>query len=331
VDRRFLRNTAGWLAASALRLTGAVRRAHRAAIQTDCTLALYFHNPSGDQFARIIRWFQERRYRFLSVSEVESCFKTTTPFPKGSVCISFDDAWRRTLTEVIPIIRDRNLPVTIFIPTQEVRRGTFWFSHVLRNAAALPEPFRRDVRQLWRVPESTRQRMVDHLFEISHPAEREVLSVAEIADLANMPQVTIGSHSVNHALMPNCDEEELRKEIHDSKRDLEQWTGRPVRVFSYPNGDFDERTARVLAAAGYSLAFTAEDRALTLADDPYYIPRSSIMDDGSLSENICHAFGLWSPITKAVKALTPTPNLHGPRLKESESTSGHGTGIFHSS
>jgi peptidoglycan/xylan/chitin deacetylase (PgdA/CDA1 family) len=318
MSRRFLRNTAGWLAASTLRLTGAVRRAHHAAIQTDCTLALYFHNPSGDQFSRIIRWFQERHYRFLSVGEVESCFKTTTPLPKGSVCISFDDAWRRTLTEVTPIIRDRNLPVTIFVPTQEVRCGTFWFSHVLRNAAALPEPFRRDVRRLWRLPESTRRRVIEDLFEMCPPAQREVMSVAEIADLAKMPQVTIGSHSVNHALMPNCNDEELRKEISGSKRDLEQWTGRQVRVFSYPNGSFDERTARVLAEAGYSLAFTTENHAITLGDDPYYIPRFSIMDDGSLSENICHAFGLWSPIIKTFKGDEPTPNLHGSRLIESE-------------
>jgi len=241
-----------------------------------------------------------------------------TALPQRSVWLSFDDAWRRNLTEVIPIIRDRNLPVTIFVPTQEVRCGTFWFSHVLRNAAALPEPFRRDVRQLWRLPESTRRRVIEHLFEICPPDQREAMSVAEIVDLAKMPQVTIGSHSVNHALMPTCNEEELRKEISDSKRDLEQWTGRPVRVFSYPNGSCDERTARVLAEAGYSLAFTTENHAITLADDPYYLPRFSIMDDGSLSENICHAFGLWSPIIKAVKGTEPTANLHGPRLMESE-------------
>jgi Polysaccharide deacetylase len=191
VDRRFPRNTAGWLFASTLRLTGALRRSHRAAMRTDCTLGLLFHSPLGDHFARIIRWFQERGYRFLSVGELESYFSTTTPLPTGSVWISFDDAYRRNLTEVIPIIRDWNLPVTIFVPTQEVRRGTFWFSHVLKNSAALPEPFRSDIQQLWRVPESTRRSIVEHLFEILPPAQRDAMSVAEIANLAKMPQVTI--------------------------------------------------------------------------------------------------------------------------------------------
>jgi peptidoglycan/xylan/chitin deacetylase (PgdA/CDA1 family) len=291
--------------ASAFWLTGAVRRAHRMAIRTNCTLALYFHDPSGEHFARIITWFQERGYHFLSVDELESCFKTGTPLPKGSIWISFDDAWTRNLIEVIPIIRDWNLPVTIFVPTQEARCGTFWFTHALRNAAALPDPFRRDARQLWHVPEFKRCRAIKQLFETCPPTQREVMSITEITQLAKMPQVTIGSHSVNHAFMPNCTEEELRKEIYDSKRDLEQWTSRPVRVFSYPNGDFDNRTAHLLAEAGYSLAFTTENRPITLADNPYYLPRLSIMDDGSVSENICHALGLWSHLTTVLGRSKP--------------------------
>jgi len=296
------------------------------ALQNDCTLALCFHDPSRDLFTRIVRWFQGRQYRFLSVDELEQCFRTKTPLPQRSVWISFDDAWRRNLTEVIPIIRDWNLPVTIFVPTQEVHRGTFWFTHALRNAAALPEPFRSDIWQLWHAPEPTRRNVMERLFEICPPPKREVMSVAEIAEIAKLPQITIGSHSVNHALMPNCTDEELRKEINDSKRDLERWTSRPIRAFCYPNGDFDDRTGPLLAEAGYSLAFTTENHAVTLADNPYYVPRFSVMDDGSLSENICHAFGLWEPtmnvlgVPKLNRRKPPRnrPNLPGTKSMVSQ-------------
>ena len=301
MNKRLVRNGAGWLIASGLRLTGAVDRAHRRALQRDCTLALYFHDPSRNLFERIIRWFHRRRYRFVSIAELDQCFKAHTPLPKGSVWISFDDAWRRNLTEVIPVVRDWNLPVTIFAATEEVRRGTFWFTHAIRNSAVLPEPFRRDVWQLWYVAESTRRQVIERLFEACPPSsEREVMSVAEITEIAKMPQVTIGSHSVSHGLMPNCTEEELRNEINDSKRDLEQWTGRPISVFSYPNGSFDNRVGPLLAEAGYSLGFTTENHPITLGDDHYYIPRFSVMDDGSLSENVCHAFGLWQPVMEVL-------------------------------
>lgn len=304
MNPRLLRNAAGSVAASAVRLMGGVRRAHRMVAQTDCSLGLFFHDPSRDLFARIISWFRARGYRFLSIDELERSFIRGIPLPKRSVWISFDDAWRRNLTEVVPLIRDWNLPVTIFVPTEEVRRGYFWFSLALRNANRLPEPFRESVLQLWRVPESVRRRVIDHLFATTEPPERETMSIDDIADLAKMPQITIGSHSVNHAIMPNCDDQELAKELTDSKRDLEYWTGRPVRVFSYPNGDFDERTAGILAETGYSLAFTIGNRAMTLNDNPYYVPRLSIMDDGSFSENLCHAFGLWAPLIDPIKSVT---------------------------
>ncbi len=317
MKRRSARNTLGWVVASTLRLTGGVRRAHEKATQSNCVLGLCFHNPPRNLFEAVIKWFQKRGYRFLSVNELESCLKAGIPFPKGSAWISFDDAWKGNLTEVVPIIRDRNLPATIFVSTEETRRGTFWFTHALRNAHALPEPFRTDVQQLWRVPDPLRRRVMDDLFERIAPETREAMSIAEIAELAKLPQVTIGSHSENHAIMPNCDDEELRNELRNSKRDLEEWTGRPVRVFAYPNGDFDERTSRVLAEEGYSLAFTIQNRAITLAANHYYVPRFSIMDDGSLSENICHAFGLWAPVITAIKRVKQ-PNLHRPVSMASE-------------
>jgi peptidoglycan/xylan/chitin deacetylase (PgdA/CDA1 family) len=306
------------MTATALHATGSVNRANEIASRTNRTLGLFFHDPPGDLFARVVKWFQKREYRFVSADELEGCFKTRTPLPKRSACISFDDAWKRNLTEVISVVQAWDLPVTIFVPTGEVHRGTFWFSHALRNASALPDPFRKDVFRLWSVPESTRRRVIDQLFEVLPPTCREVMSAAEIAQLAKLPQITIGSHSVNHAIMPNCDDEELRREIYDSKRDLEEWTGRPVRVFSYPNGDFDQRTGSVLAEAGYSLAFTTESRAISVTDDPYYIPRLSIMDDGSLAENICHALGVWSPAVNSFKRLRPILIPQHPTARESE-------------
>jgi len=102
--------------------------------------------------------------------------------------------------------------------------------------------------------------------------------------------------------MPNRTKEQLRNEINDCKHDLEQWIGRPVRMFSCPNGSFDNRVGPRLAEAGYSPGVTTENHPLTLGDDRYYIPRFSVMDDGRmLSENVCHAFGLWQRVMEVLE------------------------------
>jgi hypothetical protein len=80
-----------------------------------------------------------------------------------------------------------------------------------------------NVWQLWYVSESTRRQVIERLFEVCPPpSDREVISVAEIAEFAKIPQVTIGSPSVSHSLMPNRTKEKLRKEINDFNRDIDQ-------------------------------------------------------------------------------------------------------------
>jgi peptidoglycan/xylan/chitin deacetylase (PgdA/CDA1 family) len=65
----------------------------------------------------------------------------------------------------------------------------------------------------------------------------------------------LGSHTLSHPDLRLLDEDELRRELVESKRSLEGLTGEPCRLFAYPYGLFDEREERAVADAGYELAF----------------------------------------------------------------------------
>ena len=66
----------------------------------------------------------------------------------------------------------------------------------------------------------------------------------------------IGSHSLTHALLPQCDDDALTREVSESRRLLEDRLGLDVVSFCYPNGDCDARTADAVAAAGYRWGVT---------------------------------------------------------------------------
>ena len=75
--------------------------------------------------------------------------------------------------------------------------------------------------------------------------------------LAADPLITIASHSVMHPRdLRDLDDEELRREILDSKTRLEAELGIPIRYFTYPEGNYDERVAAAVADAGYDAALT---------------------------------------------------------------------------
>jgi peptidoglycan/xylan/chitin deacetylase (PgdA/CDA1 family) len=73
---------------------------------------------------------------------------------------------------------------------------------------------------------------------------------------AENPWIDLGSHTLTHPVLPELSEEAMRKEVIQSKKNLEAEFGIPMDYFAYPIGAFDERTIQAVKDAGYRLAFT---------------------------------------------------------------------------
>jgi peptidoglycan/xylan/chitin deacetylase (PgdA/CDA1 family) len=71
-----------------------------------------------------------------------------------------------------------------------------------------------------------------------------------LAELAGDGQV-IGSHTVTHVRLPSLADEDLRRELHDSRRRIEEALGVSVAHFAAPYGALDDRVVRAAADAGY--------------------------------------------------------------------------------
>lgn len=66
----------------------------------------------------------------------------------------------------------------------------------------------------------------------------------------------IGSHSMTHRNLSKLGEADARRQIVDSKRQLEDQFGVPIRHFSYPHGKFNAMTETLVEEAGYETACT---------------------------------------------------------------------------
>jgi len=93
-----------------------------------------------------------------------------------------------------------------------------------------------------------------------------------VRELAALPGVTIGSHTLTHPKLPRLSPEAQRAELVGSRAVLEDWLGRRVDCFCYPFGHHDDGTVALTRAAGYKLAVTTKVGSLR-ASDPFRIPR----------------------------------------------------------
>ena len=81
----------------------------------------------------------------------------------------------------------------------------------------------------------------------------DILSLAELRELADLPGVEIGSHGETHTPFTKLDDFALANELTSSKKYLEDVTGRDVVAVSYPHGAVDVRVRYAVKNAGYEI------------------------------------------------------------------------------
>ena len=282
---------------------GFVRRAKKKAFLGKYITCIYFHNPNKKLFKKCIQWLEKSGYVFISSKQLVDIIKNKNTPPKGALWISFDDGWLGNIQNVVPIIIEKNIPVTFFLTTDPIKNnGVFWWTYVMKFRKYLPDIYRSDIRKLWHVDECERKQVVEYLENnFANSIKRESMTIQDVRYLSSLPQITIGSHTVHHVITPNCSDKELDFEIMNSKITLENWINKKINCFSYPNGYFDGREEEILKKYSYAFATTTESKLVTISENIYKISRFAVMNDGYFFENLCHMVGVWQPLVNNLK------------------------------
>lgn len=222
--------------------------------------------------------------------------------------VTFDDGYSGNRRTLLPAIKSLNIPVTIFVATKAVQdRIIYWYDHLI-SAVQSDEAIELELTGLglglysinrkrgaenWRqierlladlkaVEPVRRARAVEDILKRLDALKGkgyyklEHLSSEEVRELSACQLVTIGAHSHCHSILTQLSYEDLRKSIKASKLLLQEWTGRDVPYFSYPNGNYDEKVIDALKAEGFECSVTTEARAWDRADSVFTIPRIGI-------------------------------------------------------
>jgi peptidoglycan/xylan/chitin deacetylase (PgdA/CDA1 family) len=273
--------------------TGRIRKVKRRAEKGEIIVSVYFHDPSSELFESSVKWFLKNKFRFISIHELHEILRDKKPFPSSAVLFTVDDGWKNNKKNIVPIANKYKVPVTIFATTNPVQNGEpYWWSVVEQaNRKGLTDKRPLDVKQL---KDDERIAFVEKLkLKISIP--REALTVEELQEIDKTPYVNIECHTVTHPILSRCTDEKSAFEIVESKRILEQWLGRKVTHFAYPNGNYSEREVRILKEAGYDIAFSTSPKYITreTVSNIYTVPRFDVLEDISFTENICRMTGIW--------------------------------------
>lgn len=96
--------------------------------------------------------------------------------------------------------------------------------------------------------------------------------------------VELGAHTVTHPHLDELDEEQVGRQVTESKLQLEQSIGRVVTTFAYPYGSYDHRARDVVISAGFKSAAAVKNAISHPEDDPWAIARWTVRRDTSADQ-----------------------------------------------
>jgi peptidoglycan/xylan/chitin deacetylase (PgdA/CDA1 family) len=268
----------------------------------DFILSVYFHDPSRKEFEACVKWLKKNHFTFLSPKDLDNIIHQNLPLPKGAVVLTVDDGWQRNEENIVDVANKYQVPVTIFVSTQPVEEGAYWWSYLKKakdfNFMLPPKA------SLKKVSNDKRVSLVNEIKRRGNLA-REAMTIEQVKRISSSEFVTIGGHTHTHPILINCVDEQVYYELQLCKQKLESWIGKEVSYFAYPNGDYGRREMKALSELGYRLAFSSEPRYITLQElkNNYCLPRFAMLEGASFAENICRMMGVWKPIM--LKFRTP--------------------------
>jgi peptidoglycan/xylan/chitin deacetylase (PgdA/CDA1 family) len=292
-------------------------RAYRRAAHPQVTVLMYHEVlpresdvPSwlvvtAGRFKRQMRYLK-RHFRVLSMDAAIDYLANganQTKARRPPAVLTFDDGYAGNFNCALPILRELQLPFTVYVSTSMIASGgRFWHDRIIaalitagrgklsvQTSAGTLEycgSARLDVRrwagiekiltQLKSLPPEEREHIADRLDPDARIPALRMMTPAELCQLAAEPLVTIGNHTHAHELLDQLDSDRATATILEAQTLLEKWTGRRPVHFAYPNGNYVAETVALVERLGMATAVTGISRPWLETDSRFEIPRIGI-------------------------------------------------------
>lgn len=191
------------------------------------------------KFEGQMKWLKNNGFTFIPLKEaVEYLQGKRDSLPPKPIVITIDDGWKSVYTYIPSVAKKYNIPMTLFIYPETISHG--------KNA----------------------------------------MTWDELKELQNTELFDIQSHTYGHPnfkqekkrLSSEAFEKYVKKELVESKKILEEKTGKKITLLAWPFGIYNDYLEQQAKEAGYDMAFSIDFRTANRSFRPMAQPRFMIVD-----------------------------------------------------
>lgn len=199
-------------------------------------------------FRRQMEYLKARGYTTVTFTELRDAEQGRIPMPKNPVLVTFDDGYANNYELAFPILKEMGLKGNIFLVYETIDRHNAW--HNPETEPWLP-----------------------------------MLTWAQVREMQDSGVIELGSHTMRHRNLPQISLDDVRWELVESKKRLEEKLGREMVGFAYPYGAgaYVPEIRRLALEAGYRYDFGIKQGISPLPWDPASGPLKRLLirgDDG---------------------------------------------------
>ena len=273
-------------------------------------------------FEEHIRYLKQH-FRVIRFSENFSpgCAGEDTQSVRPVCILTFDDGWRDFFEYAYPILKRNCVPATVFLPTGYIGTDkSFWPDRLSWLLTTTIPPTRQElpgIRSKYSVLErvagltgSLEKRLETAISLLKNLREKEIeevisglkergdvdpipggrvfLNWEEIREMVGSGLISFGSHTQNHRILVHLEEDEIREELVLSKETLvrEGAVDPSFIPFCYPNGNWNDRIARMVRETGYHAAVSTGKGWNPKGASPFDLKRMAIHQDMTASREM---------------------------------------------
>ena len=182
-------------------------------------IVLCYHAVTDTQFSRFEKQMQLIVSRVVKLNEVRN-----KDYKNDRVCVTFDDAFSCLLETVIPVTRKLNIPISVFAVT--------------RNMGHVPK---------WEINEKRADK------------NYQIMTFQQLVDIDKQSHCLVGSHTISHQPLGKLSQEDVRKELIESKVELEHLLGHEITALALPHGSYNLDVIKTATEIGYQYILTLDE------------------------------------------------------------------------
>ena len=186
------------------------------------------------EFKEDVAWLRDNRYTVIPLCNLVDFLRRGSPSPPPrAVVITVDDGHRSVWYEMLPVIRQYAIPVTLFIYPSAISNASYALT--------------------W--------------------AQLAEMQATGLVDIASHTYWHPNFRMEKKRLAPDAYEALVRMQLHKSKSVLERRLAGKIDLLAWPFGIYDEWLEEEAEMAGYAAAFTIERRPVTGVEKIMALPR----------------------------------------------------------